>query len=102
MSGFISIKKNLTNLLLSSELDINMLFSIDKTIKNINFKNNVDIPQILNYIRNSKLFNITEKLYFCDNIIIDETTNSDNTIIIGSFKYNKLEYYYMAKLIKII
>lgn len=100
MSKFIGIKQNLTTLLSSSQLNTDILFSIDKTIKNINIKNDVKVPKMLNYINNSKLYNITEKLYFCDNINIDKTSNYTNTIIIGSFKYNKLEYYYIGKLIK--
>ena len=86
MSKFIGIKQNLTTLLSSSQLNTDKLFSIDKTIKNINIKNDVKVPKMLNYINNSKLYNITEKLYFCDNINIDKTSNYTNTIIIGHEK----------------
>lgn len=101
MSEYNGIKKNLAKLLLSSQLDPEILVNIDNMVKNINIKNDIGVPPILNYIRNSKLFCVTDKLYFCDNVIINENSIYTNKIIIGSLKYNKVEYFYMGKLVEI-
>lgn len=102
---YFSIKRNLTSILLSSELNPELLCSIDSSIRYFNFKSKIKTMQIFNWMTNSKLFCSTEKLYFCDDLKIspDFTLKipSSDTLIIGSFRYNREEYYYLGRLVKI-
>lgn len=100
MSSFIAFK-----LLITSTLDISILENINIKAVNIKYENkdrnelseekkiiyNIELE---NYIKNKDIKQITSKLYFFGNIIINPSIKYIKNLIIGSFHFNNIIYYY--------
>jgi len=106
MSNNNTYETNLLRILNTSKLPISKLNEINPKIQKITFKQNISDYHLKDYFTYNNLQDITKKLYFCDNIIINDTDISSNSsnitkiLLIGTIFFDDITYYYSAAILK--
>ena len=85
-------------LLCSSKLSLTNLNNI--YYKKINIKQSVSNHHLQSYIKKNNLANITAKLFFYDDIILDNNYDYKIILIIGSIYFNNNIYYYTTTILE--